>query len=407
MTTLKLLVLSDIHAAQSLTDWSHVTVEPPTAAPTTQPLGDLRHFVEASSLTCDFIVVPGDIADQADAAGLQYAWLVLHELARNLGAELIASPGNHDVVTHSYIADRSAILKNLRPTFPTGNEVQDEKFWEDGYVILERDDFRFVILNSTHDFPDFPEGGKQSPDWGAYLTELDRATFSEGVEQRLRSALLGRAPKMNMLVLHHHPQEHQLREKFKDSYGPMRRGDALVSLLDEVSLGRWLIIHGHKHIPQLIHNGGDPGGDIITLCAASLGAHLWKPVGTAARNLFHIVEVSNDTRPGLGTLRGTVDSFYWGYGEGWKPAHRDGCGMPAQSGFGCVSDPRDLAVRVANHMTSSALEMLAFSRLIELIPEIPYQPPRAFGKLESALEASGFGFVRNSRQQIVQVVKDP
>ncbi|MDI6909820.1 metallophosphoesterase [Nocardioides sp.] len=400
------MVLSDIHASQTVTNWSHVTVEPPQAPLTTQPLRDLREFVEKQNFKCDFLVVPGDIADQGDAAGLQYAWLILHELATALGAELVASPGNHDVVTHSDIADRSSILKNLRPTFPTGDATLDQNFWREGFTIVERGDYRFVILNSTHDFPPFPDGGKSSPNWAGYLAELDRATFSTELEERMAASLAGRTEKINVLILHHHPQEHQLRDRFKDTYGPMRRGDALISLLNGAELGRWLVIHGHKHLPQLVHVGGVVGGDVATLCAASLGAHLWKPVSTAARNLFHILDVTNDPVPGLGTLRGTVDSYYWGYGEGWKPSHPDGCGMPAQSGFGCISDPRDLAQQVAKHMDSNHLEILDYDRLIAVVPEIPYQTPDAFSNLVTALERIGYGFVRNSRQKIVQVVKD-
>lgn len=407
MAELRVAVVSDIHAGSKPSEWTHVVAEPPTAAAGSQPLADLFQFVRDRNLKADYLIAPGDISNQADGVGLQYAWRVLHSLASEMGARLVAAPGNHDVITHDDVADGTILMRNLLPSFPTGNPEVDDQFWIDGYAILEEPSHRIVVVNSTFDFPPYPTGfGTGTAEWDTYTKELDRGGFPEEVESRLNSALSGLEQKINILVVHHHPQEHQLRDQFKDTYGSMRRGDALLALLHQHhNAGRWILIHGHKHIPQLVHAGGSVGTSVTMMCAASAGASIWPPHHTVTRNQFHIINLESDATPGLGTLRGTVESYFWAFSEGWMPPQRKGCGLPAIAGFGCTDDHRDLAAQVVELMNSEGLEFLDVPELHSRLPRLKYQVPVEFELFEAHLFTAGFFLSRDPDERAHQVVR--
>ena len=407
MATLRLAIVSDIHADETETNWSYVTAEPPVARTNMHPLNDLQQFVVDRSIDVDYLVAPGDIANQADTIGLQYAWRKLHGLASTLGAGLVGAPGNHDVITHSEASDRTVMLRNLLPTFPTGSATMDDDFWRDGFCIIENPSHRFLVLNSTIDYPDYPVGASRDSDqWRDYEIIIDRGGFPLDLEERLNVRLQGLPQKINVAVLHHHPQEHQLSEFMKDSYGPMRRGDELIATLNRhPSTGRWLVIHGHKHIPQLVHAGGIPGANVVFLGSASLGAKIWDHANTRARNQFHIVEITDDVAPNLGSMRGIVQSFVWSSGLGWRDSVSVDSGLPAVTGFGCVDDHRDLGDQIIAHMDGRSLPMCDYEDVLIAIPRIRYQTPDHFTLLEDYLYDRGFIFLRGYRHEILQLAR--
>lgn len=403
MADLRIAIASDIHADSQPGRDSHVVMEPHSAM--SDPIEDLFDFVRARGIRTDYLIAPGDLTNKADTTAFSYAWQRLHSLADALGASLIAAPGNHDLVTRSAVPDPAAHLRYLMPSFPTGDASLDDSFWRDGFTIIENEDHRILVLNSCADFPPFPVGAVDpSPEWTEYLEALNRGGFPVEVEAKLKSALMGLERKLNIAVLHHHPQEHQLKEKFRDSYGPMRRGDQLLAVLnDHPGMGRWFIVHGHKHIPQLVHAGGALADNLVLFCAASLGAELWSPISTVTRNQFHVVSITDRPEAGLGTLRGVVESYFWGYGIGWMEPQRRGCGLPAVGGFGCMDDFRDLALQVAELMDGK--EFLPYEAVVAGIRRLPFQTPTQFDALEEQLQSLGLELMRDSKERVSQVLR--
>ncbi|WP_157356707.1 metallophosphoesterase [Agromyces sp. NDB4Y10] len=397
--------MSDIHAGERNGEWTHVLSEPPVARRGEQPLSDLTQLVEELQLQCDYLIAPGDIANQAEALGLSYGWRRAQALARQLQAKLIAVPGNHDVVSHSPASDPRALLKNLIPTFPTGDPALDDSFWAHGWAVIEEADHRFLLIDSTADFPPFPAHASEGDaEWEEYMTTVDRGGFPETMEDEIDAYLRSSTEKLNVAVVHHHPVEHQLRSYLHDGYGPMRRGSDLIDLLSRHPLaGRWIVIHGHKHIPQLVNAVSASSNGPLVMCAASLGAKLWSPVNTVTRNQFHFVDVIADSDPQTPSIVGTVRSFTWGYGEGWHLSERTGAGLPGTSGFGCAEDFRQVGDRLIQHMDTDALEFVSYEELTAAVPQLPYMLPRDFTHLEDHLEARGFMFTRDRQQQIVQL----
>lgn len=406
MADMRIAVISDIHAGDEGSEWTHVRIEPPAARLNQHPLTDLRHLIKKNELRAEYLVVPGDLANRADPEGLAYAWRQLHSIAGQLDARLLSAPGNHDVVTHDAIGDPRSILKNLLPTFPTGDVSLDEHFWREGWCSIEEADHRIVIIDSTSGFPQFPSGAtKRSLRWRTYKQHIDRGSVTDSIERGLETYVSSLTDsRTNIAIIHHHPQEHQLRDYLQDGYGPMFRGGELLEIFTRYPRGgRWIVIHGHKHVPQLANAISSSSNGPLVLCAASAGAELWSPVNTVTRNQFHILTASNKVVAGVGSLCGTVDSFTWGFGDGWSVSERRGSGLPGHSGFGCAIDSATLADQTAAVMNDGQLEFLPYSDLKRMVPQLPYQLPRDFEAFEDELEYRGFGFDRDRYERITQL----
>ena len=300
------------------------------------------------------------------------------------------------------------MLKNLLPSFPTGISTLDTNFWARGWCVIEEADYRILVLNSTADFPDYPSGAlPESDEMKAYLAFIDRGGLAPGVEAGVRTYLESAPEKLNIALLHHHPIEHQLRAHLQDGYGPMRRGGEVIDILTRsAAAGRWLVIHGHKHIPQLVSATTTSANGPIVLCSASLGAKIWDPLDTVARNQFHVVDVQFDaSNPNIG-LCGTVESYTWGVGVGWYLSDRTGSGLPGLSGFGAATEPRLIAARIDALIPPSPGAFVPIKDVVAVIPELPFLLPDDWVMLEDFAGAAGVIFTRNRRQRMVSVGRE-
>lgn len=405
MTQLRIGVAADIHSDERANNWTRVSSEPPIARPLQQPLADLVDFIGASNIRTDYLLAVGDLANQSNSVGLTYGWRKVHLLASALGADLLGVPGNHDIVTHAASTDPRHALKSLIPSFPTGDASGDSHFWAHGWVLLERPSHRILLIDSTLDFPAFPGTvSHSSRAWKDYQRLVNRGGFPERIQTEIATALVGLSEKLNVAVLHHHPLEHQNHSWLQDEYGPMRRGGELVELLSaSATTGRWLIVHGHKHIPQLVSATSSTTNGPVILCGASVGAKLWDPIQTVTRNQFHVVTIDDSVGATSGGLAGTVESYTWGFGIGWRLSERIGSGLPAAAGFGSQEHFRTLATRVEDELARAGADFVPYSALLTAVPELPYVLPADWDLLENYLDSRAIDFSRNRNHEIVQV----
>jgi metallophosphoesterase superfamily enzyme len=406
MADLRIVIVSDLHAApEAHADESYILLEPPDARRHQHPLSDLLAFVGDRGLRADYVLCPGDITNRSDDMGKVYAWRRLQELKTALGAAaLLATPGNHDITTYTPGVDPRTTLRNLSPSYPTGDASRDEVFWRDGMVTVEEEGYRFLILDSCQAHGPHPGEGIGEAEEAAYRERLNRGEITATQLTTLERicAQLETRP-VNILMCHHHPKEHQRRALFKDAYGAMVQGDELLRTLEEAhTSGRWLIVHGHKHIPQLVAASGDINSPIV-LGAASLGGRLWHPVVTVTRNQFHLLRIPLDPHPTLAPLRGVVESYMWGYGIGWVPASPESAGLPGMCGFGNPVDHRVLATQVRDYMSDHALAFAKWREVVEAVPSVEFQHPTELERFEATLEAVGLELHRDRRQHITEV----
>jgi hypothetical protein len=401
------LVVSDLHASELSSD-THVIVEPPLAMRNQHPLADLRDLIVRTPLSADIVLSAGDICDKSDTVGIAYAWKELHAIASRLGAQSVYStPGNHDLRTRDPVADRSAALQNLVPRFPTPDPTVNSRFWGEGFALIEEKEFRLLIVNSCHAYPNHPEPGASEANLSTYDFALNRGIFSAESERSLVTTLEGLPERaVNLVLVHHHPLEHEQRAVFKDQYGEMERGSELLRVLEEAHpAGRWFVIHGHKHVPRLTHAGGPTANSPIVFGAASVGGKLWDPLNTVVRNQFHVIEFELEPVPGLARLRGSIESYMWGFGVGWQVASRRNCGLPGLTGFGVPVDHRVLAYSVAQHLHRFALQFANWRDVAEALPAILYQTPADFERFEECLERDGLILLRDSSERVLEVAR--
>lgn len=400
MTKLRFAIMSDIHADESENSDTRIYLEPSLTRRGQYPMADLQSLISEESLTADYLLLPGDTANKANAEGLQYGWRRSHGIASSLGARLIATAGNHDVVTHSPSPDRWQMLRDLLPSFPTGDPTLDVQYWSNGWCVVEETDHRILVLNSTADFPPYP-ADPDSDEGKQYFEHIERGGLLASVEEEVRTFLNGAPPKINIAMVHHHPLEHQLASHLQDSYGPMRRGGELIELFTNAySSGRWLVLHGHKHIPQLVRATSVSSNGPIMLCAGSLGAKIWDPIDTVARNQFHVLEIENRS-PVIGsTPVGTIESFSWGVGVGWYRSERKGSGLPARAGFGSNADPAHLAARVDELVPGSSGAFVLWDELVGSLTDLPFLMPADEDALEFHLAERGLHSLRGANNQV-------
>lgn len=396
MATIRIAIMSDIHADESENVDTRIFVEHGPARRGQFPMSDLDRLVASKGIVADYLLLPGDTANRANAEGLQYGWRRAHGVASMMGAKLIATAGNHDVITHSPSLDRSWMLRNLLPSFPTGGLTTDSAYWDRGWCVIEESDHRILVLDSTADFPNYPVGyASDSTEMKTYFNIVDRGGLRVNVEQELEEYLETAPPKLNVALVHHHPLEHQLRVHLQDAYGAMRRGSEIVEILTRAHRsGRWLIVHGHKHIPQLVSATTISANGPIVLCAGSLGAKIWDPINTVARNQFHIVDLQVGPNSEVLGLAGSIESFTWGVGVGWYQSERRGSGLPGWAGFGSLVEPRMLASRIDTLVPRSPGAFTDYHEIVAQVPELPFVMPVDEEALEEIAATYGLSFVR-------------
>jgi len=385
--SIRFAILSDIHAGDDSQGDTFVVAEPPDSAPHENPLADLGPFILSRGIQADWVISPGDLANRALISGQIYGWRKLYELAGSLGAGgVIGTIGNHDVETHNPIADRGLILQNLTPSFPSSDAGLNAQYWLEGFYLDDRDPrFRVLNINSCAEFPIHPGSFPTDAEKAAYLKQIDRGEIPTARLRLIESALTSLAPKpVNLVVVHHHPVEHQLKDAFKDTYGPMVNGDALVDLAERSShVGRWFFVHGHKHIPSFSVNGGS-GNSPLVLCAASVGGKLWPPIFSATRNQFHVLEFDLEASGSLPITRGRIHSYAWAFGTGWNDAPPS-TGLPATSGFGVTVDFRVLAAQIASFFLAAGQESMHWRDVETAFPSLPFLIPTDLDLLEGEL----------------------
>ena len=360
---LRIAVASDLHAYDNCgrrPEPSHLRISHPEDQPGKHPIAGLvKLIVEDEKLSADLLLCPGDLGDQVEIAGIKYAWEKLHQVGLKLGAGLVtATAGNHDLDSR-YIKgsfDPKETLQALDPPFPLPDEVRNNMYWSRHFAVTEGNSYRLVILNSSAYHGEKPN-------------EINHGRVAFATVSHLRRNLESLTPKpVNVLLCHHHPQPLSEFHDDKD-YDGMINGESLLDFLGSGTIGRWIVIHGHKHHPKVTYSSGG-GASAVVLSAGSLCVSLYPELRTLVRNQFHLVSIPID-EISRSALVGRIQSWDWAPGDGWAPAG-DRSGLPSLCGFGFRGDPLLLADRIAQSLT---VEKLAWHELCRKVPEIEYVIP--------------------------------
>jgi len=378
---IKIAVISDLHAYSDRKheNDSHLDISCPKTPAANHPIEGLKSLIgdKDARITSDILVCAGDIANKSDPAGINYAWQEVNEIRRMLEADyLYITTGNHDLdsryIENSY--DPKGHLQSLVPEYPFTDKALRNQYWAQNFAIHDSDEHRVLVLNSSA----FHGGGEKEIQHGR-ISPLTLNWIDAELQQLPIKAL-------NILVTHHHPQ--RVENLNLEDYEIMDGGGSLLELLGTGKYGRWLVIHGHKHLPKISYAMGSASAPIV-FSAGSLSASLYKELSTQVRNQFYVIEVHLDKCEELG-LVGEIAAWDWSYGYGWKEAHGSNLALPKRSGFGFRGDPRILARRILKDFDGSNSDWDVF---VDLFPEARYLIRQDYESFKSELEQHKLGIV--------------
>lgn len=376
------VVLGDIHATAEPGPQTHVAKATAQDADG-NALTAAGPYLAKSPGSADLLLCPGDLVHRGDTGPMEWVWGELHAIAERLGAVVVGSAGNHDLLHEPKGGQEpQGDLRRLAPTFPYDDQTCVRAYWADSFGVVETSAWRVISLNSCSGHGGF----NQDENNHGWLKEQ----CLPGISDYLDSA--STHPPVNICMCHHHPQEW--------SHGGRRpayhllEGDRLIELLDSRE-ERWILLHGHKHFPALGYFGHSSHGP-VRLAAGSVGVNLLQETGIEVRNQMHVIEfqLAESRRLGL-PLAGEVISSTW-QGGWWAPA-TSGAGLPARAGFGYRRDGQDLARELAERaITAGSRRVYSWDAIVdELEPRARYLTPSDRAELLRAIHRLGGGVVQD------------
>jgi predicted phosphodiesterase len=357
---------------------SYFSCLPRYGKPTFDPIRDAAEVVRANALQIDWIVCPGDLCDKGDLIAQDEAWSRLLNLRRRVGArKLIGTVGNHDVDSrrqvHAHLPDQA--LRDLRPSFPLTDQRLADRYWSQQYVLVKESQksVNLVVLNTC------AFHGVSTP---STLAEHNHGKIDDATLNNIRIILNKNLCNINILMMHHHPRPHPW---LGSDSSHIQNGAKLLEILKGTGR-RWLVIHGHQHLPDLSYADADPLSPAV-LSAGSAAAVTYRVRGMVPRNQMYCVEFDLDAAGAYGdNLCGLVYAWDWAQTVGWKPAAREP-GLPAVSGFGTQGGLPFLAEQIAQIVASSAGRRVRWADAAVVVPSVRFLVPRDLSGLERLLKA--------------------
>jgi 3',5'-cyclic AMP phosphodiesterase CpdA len=363
----KVAVISDIHAfhpesgAVSLgeRDPSWVRTLPDAMEEMHGPFQALQRLIEEEDLKADFVLSGGDMGDRADQRGITYAWSWLQVIRTRLSANLlVGTTGNHDVDSRDINKTGNPLIstRSLQPPFPVDDQFIRDAYWDDNVAIVSDGDTDIVILNTSagHEDPVLAQKGL-----------VDTQTLAK-LEQLVGTA----TGSKRILLAHHHPYRHDAINK--GDYSALDAGPEMLKVLQDN--GSWLVIHGHRHYPNLVYAAGGTQSPVI-FASGSFSARLYPELQTRVRNQFHLIDLE-----GPGSVVGTsgsigrVRSWEYNTSSGWvQPSAAEG--IPDESGFG-YRDGVENAIPLVSAILDTATERLVrWEDVLVRAPQLRYMLP--------------------------------
>ncbi|MEI3800524.1 MULTISPECIES: metallophosphoesterase family protein [unclassified Chitinophaga] len=328
------------------------------------PVAALKRTILKESLVADLLICPGDITDKTDKQGLISGWRYLEDIKSALSAsELVATVGNHDVDSRKKLSeDPTNYLKRFSLKFPTSYEIQNTMFWSEHFCILELDLYDLLVINSSFNHID---------EKSCYKSLIQASTLEkiEGLIEPIKNN-----GKVKICITHHHPIKHS-NVDYEDG-DSIERGDELIELL--IKNNFTIHIHGHKHDPRLTLINDFP------VFASGSFSSLMNLTDLTAQNVFHLIEIEYATK------KGKIRSWIYSRKEGWH--QRMDTYFPCNTGFGAkitIDEIADLCLAVVN----KGADTVAFSEVVNQIPEIIYLTPTQQRKLTDLLAARQVNFL--------------
>lgn len=392
------LIVSDIHACDddpsSSSTASYVSSMRGASYGHKDPFAELEQLVTAASLKPDYLLCPGDITNKSNSNAFTYAWQRLDNLAKKIGAKLVATVGNHDVDSRytSNKLDPCGFAKTLEPSIPFADRQHYLEFWAENFTLIQEDGCNILAVN-TAAFHGIGDDAK---------SELQHGRISEYtnllIEEQLNNA---QEVAVNIALCHHHAVKEAQGDL--NLLGHTRGADRLVQILD-ASPKPWLIVHGHIHSSDIYNAPGGFNAPTILACA-SFSAQVNADAQNKHPNQVHYLVVEPSAAAGLSMQNaGTVRSWTWLPGVGWSPS-KGKPGLGHLAGFGHRTNISTLCNQVETLISTSGSDYIQWHQALTGVPQLKYLLPIDFEKFEKHLSQMSISLLRDGDGAIAQVTK--
>lgn len=392
----RFLLLSDIHASDvdpsSSGAPSYVSSVSAAMAGKVDPLTELEKLFSRPEDRPDYILCAGDMTNRSDPGSFTYIWQRLNNLATAMNAKLITTVGNHDLDSR-YNANRfdpRGYAMALSPSIPVPDRSRFLEYWAENFTILSEPDCNIVVLNTAA----YHGGGVQVAD------ELEHGRVSALTLSRLREAIATMpSAQTNLLLCHHHPLKAEQGDQ--ELAGQTRGGERLVEMLGS-SAYPWIIVHGHKHTPDLFYGHGSSNAPVVVGCA-SFSSQVNADAQNKNPNQVHLLVSDPGAAANHGlTLAGNVLSWTWVPGVTWEKA-KGSHGLPHYSGFGYRGSVRVLATRLEQALSGSSANHLSWKEAVAAVPETAHLTPPDFVALERELASLKLTLLQDRDGSVAQI----
>lgn len=364
-SVLKVAVLTDLHAVGESGSQHESWVSSVKKPEEPCPFRSLESLISESSIKADYLLCCGDIANKSNFSGQQYAWNKLQEIGQQLNVrEVIGTVGNHDVDSRydSSDFDPKGNLMSLSPGFPGVSEMYANQYWARNFSIITGDEYLILNINSCafHGY-----GRSDANEW-------QHGRVSKQTLCALRTELQKPEYKLEMKIafFHHHPIKWD--KVAGEDFSEMQGGNELVQIFSECTDGQWLIIHGHKHYPNILYAHGSANAPTI-VSAGSFSSKRTFSHGTG--NQFYILELyKNSFSQFEMPLAGVVKAWTWQNLAGWSPA-KESEGIPDEAGFGWKENPQTIAKIVSEIVESNHPNYTNWNEITSRLSKIKFTLP--------------------------------
>lgn len=392
-TPLKLAVVSDMHVGSGArardlsTQVSDVHVDDNYRQ-------RFLDFVKREKIRADFLVLPGDVSHRAQPEEIQLASEVVAEIAEALGVPMercVFVPGNHDVdwevlklTDHTGFRKQQRYAPIMHPEWLFQSMLSAGKphLLEGNHLtVWEFDEMIVVGLNtSAHDDPNIAEHYGYVP--SDAIKELEKILPSLDLKPH----------RLRVCLVHHHPILYSDPIPEEPDFSAMINAPELLNRLRKFEFD--LVVHGHRHCPNVTTQTVDSQFALVMLSAGSFSARLHSKWAGKVGNQFHLITVEGRSAEDE-YIHGCVESWSFTSADGWLPSERH-TGIAHKSPFGAHVQPVKLR-RELEPLIREALarkDFVKWSTLSARVPKFKYLAAEILIKALDEL-ATIVGYVRH------------
>ncbi|MEA5402404.1 metallophosphoesterase [Arcicella sp. DC2W] len=367
---LRIAVISDLHChpKRSAGNDTYLLTDMLRTPSNDHPVESLLKVIKKEELSVELTLCPGDFTDKSDLQGFISGWGFSLEISNELKSkDIIATVGNHDVDVYQKNSNYSLTnAKGIKRDFPMKDDAQRDKFWSQGCVFVERDDYRVLVINSSHfHYNKESSGNGNITDDGL-----------EYIENYLKDK---NDEKIQIAMSHHPPIAHSIRKLGEDD--KIVNGESLLDLLGKYNFD--LFIYGHKHDPVLKYYNTTSGNYKIALFSSGSFSSSSNLMFTGIRNAFHVLELSKVTN----VCKGTVETWTFIPNSGWIKNFDTSAFAPI-TGFGSEKSIDEIYTKIVEMFALK--NKLAWIEITEQIGDINNLIPDDSKKLDELLKRDGY-----------------